>query len=90
MTQKSIDHNQNFGLCKYKNIFGKPNTGLHNIRIFDIAIVDVLATMFVTYIICSISTYSYLPTLVVMFILGIVAHRLFCVRTRVDKLLFPN
>ena len=26
--------------CKYKNIFGEPNTGLHEYRILDIAIVD--------------------------------------------------
>jgi hypothetical protein len=26
----------------------------------------------------------------VLFILGIIFHRLFCVRTTVDKLLFPN
>jgi hypothetical protein len=34
-------------LCEYKNIFGEPNTGLHKIRIFDIAIVDVVATIIV-------------------------------------------
>lgn len=32
-------------LSKYKDIFGKPMTGLHKYRIFDIAVVDVAATI---------------------------------------------
>ena len=31
--------------CKYKNIFGEPNTGLHSYRIFDIAVVDAVSTI---------------------------------------------
>ena len=27
-------------LCKYKNIFGEENTGVHQYRIFDIAIIE--------------------------------------------------
>jgi hypothetical protein len=34
-------------LCEYSDIFGKPNQGIHSIRIFDIAIVDVLLTIIV-------------------------------------------
>ena len=32
-------------LCKYKDIFGKPNTGAHKYRFFNIAIVDVAVTI---------------------------------------------
>ena len=32
--------------CQYANIFGKPGQGLHQYRLFNIAIVDVLLTIF--------------------------------------------
>ena len=79
-------------LCKYKNIFGKPNEAIHNIRIFDIAIVDVVMTIIGAKIIQIISNIlfginiSYLIYMVGLFILGIILHRLFCVRTTIDKL----
>lgn len=81
-------------LCKYKDLFGKPNTGVHSYRIFNIAIVDVILTILGSYLIyLGIKTYLY-PTisfwfiLFIIFISGIVLHRLFCVRTTIDKLLF--
>ena len=38
-------------LCQYKNIFGLVGEGAHSFRIFDIAIVDVIMTFIVAYII---------------------------------------
>ena len=77
-------------LCKYKHIFGKPGEGAHAYRIFDIAIIDVISTiiagLFLAWI-TKISVYYVIPG---CFLLGIVAHRLFCVRTTVDKMLFPK
>ena len=75
-------------LCKYKDIFGKPNQGLHKYRIFNIAIVDVLLTILAAYIISYFTNYELIYTLIFMFILGIISHRIFCVRTTVDKVLF--
>lgn len=84
-------------LCKYKNIFGEPNTGIHNIRVFDIAIFDVLSTIIGAIVIHQIIIISILDmgntirlwmVVVSLFILGIILHRLFCVRTTIDKLLF--
>jgi len=37
------------GLCKYKNIFGKPNTGVHSYKLFDLAIVDIAVTLLAVY-----------------------------------------
>jgi len=34
--------------------------------------------------------HSFLYTAICLFILGIILHRLFCVRTTVDKILFPK
>jgi hypothetical protein len=77
-------------LCQYKNIFGKPNTGLHKYRIFNIAIVDVILTIIFAYFIyLALPKYNYFCILFFLFLLGIFFHRLFCVRTTIDKLLFP-
>ena len=32
--------------CKYKDIFGKPNEGIHSFRIFNISVIDTLLTIF--------------------------------------------
>jgi hypothetical protein len=76
--------------CPYKNIFGAPNTGAHSYRIFNLAIVDIIMTIIGAYIISYFSKFSFYYTLAILFITGIILHRLFCVRTTIDKLLFPN
>jgi hypothetical protein len=75
-------------LCKYKDIFGAPNTGAHSYRVFNIAIVDVIGTFLLAYIIQMIfGIKSYFNVLIFCFLLGIFSHRLFCVKTTIDKLL---
>jgi len=77
--------------CKYRDIIGKPDTGLrHTYRIYDIAVIDTVVTIFAAYLISYYYNYSFLLVLVIVFLLGIFFHRLFCVRTGVDKLLFPK
>lgn len=75
-------------LCKYKDILGKPNQGVHSYRIFNIAIVDVLLTIIAAYILSVFTKYKLIYTIIFMFVLGIISHRIFCVRTTIDKLLF--
>ncbi len=75
-------------LCKYKDIFGKPKEGAHSYRIFNIAIVDVILTILAAYLLSIFTGYKFVYTLIFMFILGIISHRIFCVRTTIDKLLF--
>lgn len=77
------------GLCKYKNAFGEPNTGLRKYRIFDIAILDTAVVIVIGYLISWFLKWNLWITLGSLFLLGIFAHRIFCVRTGVDKLLFP-
>ena len=76
--------------CPYKNILGKPNEGVHSYRFANIAIVDVIMTIIVALIISVVFAISFWKVLGVSFILGIVLHRFFCVRTTVDKLLFTT
>jgi len=76
-------------LCKYSNMFGEPNTGLHQYRIFDLAIIDIVFTFIAAYVLYYFnSKINYFVYAICLFILGIVMHRLFCVKTTVDKFLF--
>ena len=77
-------------LCKYKDLFGKLGTGIHSYRIYNIAYLDILVTVVVAYGLSKLFGTPFLYTLIAFFILGILIHRLLCVRTTVDKLLFPN
>jgi fatty acid desaturase len=76
-------------LCKYKNLFGKPGEGLRKYRILDIAIYDTAVVILIGLLISYFTGYNIWLTLAVLFVSGIIAHRMFCVRTGVDKLLFP-
>lgn len=76
--------------CKYRNVFGEPGKGAHSYRILNIAIIDVIFTILLALLICWITKWSFWRTLVVTFLIGILAHRLFCVRTTLDKFLFTN
>ncbi len=71
-------------------MLGKPKEGVHSVRYLNIAVVDVLLTIllakFIQYYF--MKEYSIWLVLFLTFILGIFMHRLFCVRTTMDKLLF--
>ena len=79
-----------FYFCKYKDALGKPKEGVHKYRIMNIAIVDVLATI----LLAKTIQYYIVPDkniwliLILCFILGIILHRIFCVKTTIDRLLF--
>ena len=77
-------------LCKYKNALGEPGKGIHSYRLFGVAIMDVIMTIIGAFILSFLFKKSFWVCLLCLFILGIVLHRLFCVRTTVDKALFPN
>lgn len=76
-------------LCPYRNIFGRVGEGAHSYRIFDIAIVDVLFTVLGAYLLHRLFSVSFGMMVVSLFLIGIITHRLFCVRTTVDRVLFP-
>jgi len=76
--------------CKYKNILGQPNKGIHKYRIFNMAVMDILFTIIGAYIISIGFKLIFWRVLLFLFILGIFLHRIFCARTTIDKLLFIN
>lgn len=77
-------------LCKYKDLFGKPYEGLRKYRIVGIAIMDTVVVLLIGILFSFMTGAPLLPTLAVLFISGIIAHRLFCVRTGIDQILFPD
>ena len=87
-------------LCQYKNLFGEPRTGIHSLRIpiIDVGFYDVFFTILLGLFIALMSILLFktnikntiIITQIFVFVLGIVVHRIFCVRTTVDKLLFKE
>lgn len=75
-------------LCQYKDIFGKPNEGAHSYRFLGIAIVDFLMTIIGAIIIAYYFKYDYIVTIIVTFIIGIIVHRIFCVDTALNSIIF--
>ena len=73
-----------------KKAFGEPKKGIHSYRIFNIAYLDALITMFIAYFIQKIfyPKTKYIKVLFFFVLSGIVLHRLFDVRTTVDKSIF--
>ena len=77
-------------LCKYSNIFGLPNQGIHSYRLFNIAIIDVIATLFIGFIINKLTKIKLYIINIILFLLGIIMHKIFCVNTTINKLIFTS
>jgi hypothetical protein len=81
--------------CQFKNLLGEPNKGIHSLRIGEgiigdngVAVFDVVLAIALGWGIQKIFNTSFLVGLLLSILLGIVLHRLFCVDTTVDQLLF--
>jgi hypothetical protein len=82
-------------LCKLKYEWFSPttytpDTGIHKYKIFGIAIVDVVLTIIAAFILSIVFKVKFIYMLVILFIIGIISHRAFCIRTPVDKWLFKT
>ena len=72
------------------NILGKPGEGIHAARLFGFARNDILLTIVGAWLISYFFSLSFLWTVLVLFLTGILLHRIFNVRTTLDRMLFPN
>jgi len=77
-----------FSLCPYKNLLGKPNEGLNKYKFLNISIINVMVTITIAYVISKYYVQDFKIILLILILTGIISHRLFCVRTTIDKLLF--
>lgn len=73
---------------RYSNILGAPGTGVHSIRICNIAVVDLTLTVFVAWLVARIFGLHFWCVFLFLFLLGILLHRAFDVRTTIDRMLF--
>ena len=74
------------GTCPFKNLLGASGTGIHSIRIFNIAIVDVLLTFVLAYF--TKGKHNFWKVLLFWFIAGIIIHLIFCVNTTIGRKIF--
>ncbi len=73
-------------------MFGKPGQGVHSYRFMNIAVVDVLLTILGAWLIHRYFIrqlkLDFWQILVLLFVLGIVMHRLFCVNSTINMMIF--
>lgn len=75
------------GLCKYQDIFGKPNEGAHKYRIFGLAAVDLGMTIILAILIARWKRWNILIVFAVLMILGLIMHKIFCVQTKLTAMI---
>jgi hypothetical protein len=75
---------------KYKNIFGKPGTGIHKYKLLNTAIVDYILSILLAILIAFLTKIPLVLTTISVFILGILAHILFGIDTDVVRFLKLN
>lgn len=77
-----------FGLERWRDALGVPGKGAHSVRFLGVAMVDVALTVLAAALIAwARPTWGFWRILVVLFLLGILLHWLFGVRTAVARAL---
>lgn len=74
--------------CIYKDSLGIPGQGFHT-HILGVAILDVIGSILIAELLSYVFNWNIYLTMIAVFLTGIVLHRIFCVRTTLDKILFP-
>ncbi len=74
-------------LCEYKNIFGVPGKGFHSTRLLDVALFDYIGTIVLAIIVSKFTKLPLVLSTILMFVLGLILHWIFCVPTSALKFL---
>lgn len=75
-----------FGKFKaYKNIFGKPGTGVHKLKFKGTSLFDYFGTILLAFILTYMSNIPLVWSTIILFIIGIVSHYLVGIRTMTIK-----
>lgn len=74
-------------LCSYSDIFGKTKQGVHSLRLFNIAVVDLGVTLVVAYLLSTYTRYGFFLWTCVLIVSSVFIHYLFCVRTTLTNFL---
>ena len=71
--------------CKYQNILGTAGTGIHSSRIGGFALWDIVGTIALAGLMSSLINIGFLTALIILIIIAICLHWLFCVPTALNK-----
>lgn len=74
--------------CSYRDILGKPETGVHQYRFFGFAIVDTALTAVLALFVASAFKTTFWHAFLIVMLIGLIMHRLFCVNTKLTRLVF--
>lgn len=77
-------------MCIFKNysdILGKPNTGIHSVRFLNTAIIDYILTILLAIFLTWLTDIPLVLTTIFCFLLGILFHVLFGVKTNTTEYL---
>jgi hypothetical protein len=78
-------------LCEYSNIFGEPNKGVHSARIGKFAVVDLILTGLAAFALNKFKfDISLVAIFIILIIIAIVLHKIFCVKTALNSMLFRD
>ena len=72
---------------KYKNLLGKPGTGVHKYKIFDVIIVDNLINLILSILMKYLTSIPFELSIIIVYLLGLLFHYLFGVKTESMKYL---
>ena len=76
-------------LCRYRNSLGAPGRGVHT-HVAGVAVVDLGLTLLAAWALARWLGHPWWWWALGLLAAGVAAHRLFCVRTAVDRFLFPG
>ena len=74
--------------CAYKNILGKPSEGFHETRLFGLAMNDVIGAVIIGFLISYYFKLKLFYVYIYLTIFIILIHKLFCVDTALNVLIF--
>ncbi len=74
-------------LCQYKDIFGKPDEGIHKYRFLGLASADLIGFVLLVFLITSYYKTGILETTISLAILTVFIHYIFCVPTKLNRIL---
>lgn len=72
-------------MCQYKELFGKPNEGVHKYRLFGVAAVDLIGTIVIAWLVARWIKKSFWIVFVSAMAIAVLLHKLFCVKTALNE-----
>lgn len=75
-------------LCPYRHMFGEERKGFHSLRLFDVAFGDVVLTLLLSFLISYALKTNITTTTIIVFVLGVIFHRIFCVNSKINMMIF--